>query len=384
MMEQQSYKNNSSNPNKNISTGIIPYGKPCVDSAKFLVDTSLFTEVNIPEDRNVVDALTGDVLDEYKSHCLNIPYKDHKIYLGNYKKVLPNFSIDKILFYFPAKIAGDKYFSGITKELVIEVLEHLKAIGRLSFDDSNIIYKNTFLQDVDIKVDMKHDLNERDEIRAYNKVLKERFNGAVDDVHKFDSKKEGLGIQTYNRDRSTLTKPFFKFYNKSDFLITKDYEFLCTLPPKLQAEVMDNFIYRFEYTMKNKKFFDKFGISNRLEDVHEVLSEKWREIGIYFYNKNFGIKDRLVRDLSKLHGLEKKDCLFILAFMDEGWTLQRIRNLWLQPYPDKREKWRMSQKFNRIAYFATVDNEQTIEIKGNYELVKKWDQRFSDLLGFNI
>jgi len=223
---------------------------------------------------------------------------------------------------------------------------------------------------------MKLAHNDKPEVKEYNKALRERFNGVTENFHLFDSKKQGFGIQTYERDKSTITKPFLKFYDKSKELTGKSYEFFNTLSAYIQSEVQDNFIYRYEFTLKDKRSFDKFGINNRLEDVHEVLESKWREIGKAFFNTNFRTKVKKPRDLSKLRGVEKTLALYFTEDIKRGLTVTQIKDKYILPQKDKKQRYRMSLLFERIYYFSAVDNENTKEIRHTYELVNKWDKFF--------
>ena len=353
----------------------IKYRKYFIDSSKFYIDSTCFINVNIPQNFTLIDSDTGAALNDFKRNSLEIPYKDHKIYIASLKKQLKQISIDRVLIYFPAKIAGADYFSGIRKEHVIEVLNFLSAIGYVAFESAEKIYKQIYVKDLDIKMDMKLAEADREDLKEYNKQLEYRFQGTPENWHPFNSIKQGYGIQTYKREISTFTKPFLKFYDKTkEMQAPKNQAFFASLPDDLQAEIRNNFIYRYEFTLKDKTFFSKFGISNRLEDVHEIRQEKWHEIGSYYVNTNFQAKIKVPRDLRKLKPIEKTLCLHFLDAHEHGLDINQIRNMYIAPQSDKKSRYRMSLLFDRIYQQTATDN--VIFIRNKYDMITKWDKFF--------
>ena len=89
----------------NFSQKAIPYGNYFPDSAKFYADASLFTSINIPENFTLLDTDTSEVISEFKRHSLEVPYKNHKIYIARVQKELKQGVISKILIYFPFRFS---------------------------------------------------------------------------------------------------------------------------------------------------------------------------------------------------------------------------------------------------------------------------------------
>lgn len=357
-----------------IQKNIVPYNKYFIDSAKFFIDSDAFVSVNIPQNFILVDSDTGEELTNFKRSSLEIPYCHHKIYIATVKRQLKQMSIDKILIYFPAKISGADYFQGIQKQNIIDVLNFLKLKGYLNFNDVNEIYKKIFVKDLDIKCDFFIPDGNKIELKEYNKNLQLRFNGEAQNFHSFDSQKQGFGISTYKREIGTFAKPFIKFYDKRMELIDKNKDFLKTLPDALQNEILNTFIYRYEFTLKDKTFFDKFCISNRLEDIHEVLQEKWNEIGKILLNNNFQAKLKVPRDMSKLSLKERLFCLYFMSEIKEGKSVNEIKNKYLAVAENRKEKHNLSILFERIYYNSTIENlSKTMD---NLQMVEKWDKFF--------
>jgi len=367
----------------NIQKTIIPYNKYFIDSGKFLIDFECFTEVKIPQNFTLIDSDTGETLNDFKKNSLEIPYGNHKIYLALIQNVLPKITIKKIMFYFPAKVEGDRYFYGISKQTVLNVLEHVKSIGYLSFKDTNEIYKKIFVKDLDFKVDFRLKLSDVEQVQAWNRHMKERFNGLPVFCSVWDNKDKNIGIQTYERAIATISKPFLKFYDKSTELLSKNNTlFFNSLSAELQSEIQSNFIYRYEFTLKDNTYFKRLGISNRLEEVHEILNDKLAQIGKYFLFTNFQPKPPKKIDTSKLKPVEKILTMHFMEDIESGKNIGEIKDLYIISQDSKKNRYRMSVLFDKIYSHATT-GEKSQDAKKTYDRVKKWD-KFFGFVNFNI
>jgi hypothetical protein len=361
-----------------MSTNILNIGKYLIDSAKFYIDKDKFDEVLIPENFTLTDSDTGELIDEFKKSSLAIPYKNHKIYISNVVKQLGTEGcktyIDKVLIYFPAKIS-DNYFNGISKEDFIGVLEYIRSKGYLKFNDIEKILGEFYVKDLDIKLDLKLKIGDRLDIKEYNGNLKDRFNGNDDDCKLFDSKKQGFGIQCWKRESASITKPFFKFYDKSKE-IKKDLEFFNKLPISVKDELINNFVYRFEFTMKDSSFFKKYGISNKLINLFEVTQDKWKEIGRSFIDYAF---NKVVRP-SNIGRIKPKDRIGVniiwALYQKFGATKGQILSIYTSAATNKSEKYKNKKAFNRLWAIATTPSEYTAELIANLERIEKWDRYF--------
>jgi len=363
----------------------LPLNKYFIDSAKFYIDFDLLKEINIPKEFLLVDAKKGIVIEEFKKSCLNLPYKDHKIYLATEVKELPIFDNNtleakmykKVMFYFPAKINPLGYFFGITKEMVIEVLTYIKSLGYIDFENIEDIYDQIELKDLDIKKDMQFNWTDKEKIVKYNNILSDRFNGYPPDFKSFNNKANGLGIQTYNRNNSTIKKPFLKFYSKSDEILKKENENLFnSMPLELQTICNQYLIYRYEFTIKKMNFFNHFSISNKLKDVLEISQDKWKEIGKYYLITNFQIEIKQPLDVSKLKPIEIIMCLMIYDLIQVGRSIKQIELMFLNNLQNRPQKKRNKMLFERCYYYATVPNEQTRQLLEDYNSIKALDEIF--------
>jgi len=352
----------------------IPYQKYFIDSGKFYIDASVFSAVKVPRNFTLVDSDTGEAISNFKKNSLEIPYKDHKVYIALVKKQLKQITIDKVLIYFAAKVAGKDYFSGIQKHHFIEVLEHIRSIGYLEFKNAAEIYDQVFVKDLDIKMDFCFDNQAKDEIRKYNHRLKELFQGSPDQFHLFDSLKQGFGVSTHERDRASITRPFIKFYDKRQEMIDKNRELYDSFPDHLRDEIRDNLIYRYEFTLRDRTFFKKFEISNRLVDLHLINQDEWREIGRALMNMNFQVRVRKPKDMSALRPVEKLICLWFKEDLERGLTALQIRDKFVTIQKGKMQRSRMAQLYDRIVYHVAQDHAK--EIRDDYEMIQKYHKLF--------
>lgn len=354
---------------------MIPFNKYHIDSAKFYIDTHILDKVSIPENFVLIDSNTGNLIDEFKKHSINIPYKNHKIYLSKEIKVIPNRNTyEKVMFYFPAKISPENYFYGITKEMVYEVLNYIKSLGYIDFKNINLIFDNIEVKDLDIKIDYCFEWSYYETLVKYNKVLQERFNGEASQFKIFNSKKDGLGIMTYNRNYTTIVKPFLKFYNKSAEIITgKNKDSLFDLIPfEIQQICKEKLIYRYEFTIKTLDFFKKFCISNRISEVIQIEQSKWREIGKYYLDINFQPKIKAPLDRSKLTPQEKIISLMIYDLFQSGRSINQVRMLF-STSTNRTQRMRNLKTFERCYYFASVPNKETANLLAIYDEMVKLD-----------
>lgn len=368
----------------NSKSPFLPLNKYFIDSAKFYIDFDLLKEINIPEEFLLVDAEKGIVIEEFKKSCLNLPYKDHKIYLATEVKKLPVFDNNtlapkiykKVMFYFPAKINPLGYFFGITKEMVIEVLTYIKSLGYIDFENIEDIYNQIELKDLDIKKDIQFNWSDKENIIEYNRLLSERFNGYPSEFKIFNNQANGIGIQAYERNNATFKKPFLKFYSKThEILKFANKDLFNSIPKEVQQICKDYLIYRYEFTIKKMHYFKNFGISNKLKDVLEISQDKWKEIGKYYLITNFQTEIKTPLDVSKLKPYEKIYCIMIYDLIQLGRSIKEIELMFISE-TNRTQRLRNRKLFNRCYYFASVPNEQTRELLEKYNSIKALDEIF--------
>jgi len=346
------------------------YNEYRVDSFRLVIDKCYFEEVNIPNDFLVIDRNTGEEVYPLKRNSIPINYKYTTIYLGAYKKVLPKQTYEKVILLFSAK-ASDDYFGGITKQTIYDVLQCLQDIGRLKFKDISLVYRELRVRDLDIKIDLKFPYDYSEKIVENHKNLKVYFSGNSDNIKTYNNRKTGIGLQANFRDNSSYTKPFIKFYVKSDELPQKHHDFFLTLPLDIQIEFDHNVVYRYEYTIKNKTYFDKLGISDKIADILELPQSKLQEIGKYMFDVNFGLTPKRI---VKRKEMQQKDYIMatmFLALHKKGFTVYEIRDMFmLEADKVNCHSNRNIALFEKIYAYATGEN--MTKLSKDIDFIQDW------------
>jgi hypothetical protein len=365
---------------------MIPFEKYCVDSAKFYIDCRFFSEIDIPNEFTLIDSETGNILDNFKKNSLTIEYKNHKIYLAKEIKYVPSKNgqrlvFNKVMFYFPAKINPEKYFFGITEEMVKEVILYIQGLGYINFNNIDQLYKNVEVKDLDIKIDYKFSWFEKDKIVNYNKSLQDRFNGQTSEFKIFNNKKNGIGIQTYNRNNTTLAKPFIKFYSKSDEIMNEPEKLYYLMPKEVQEIVKNNFIYRYEFTIKTMDFFRHFNISNYFFDILSITQYEWKVISKYYLNKNFNkeikvsidnVKKIEKTELHKLKPTEQIITLLIYEVLLSGKTIDDLEKIFNMS-KSKLQKIRDRKLLDKCLDNITISENEDVKFIKEYQELKEMD-----------
>jgi hypothetical protein len=365
-------QDNSENTKNN---SIIPYGSYCTDSFKLSIDVDKLTKVDIPENFILTSADTGEIIKEFKKNSLEITYKNTTIYVGLFRRILNGKHYDKLMILFSSKVADQDYFNGIKKHHVINVLNFLKELRYIDFTDVSEVYKNIYTGDHDIKVDFCLKKNEREKIAKFNSDLKAMFQFENSYCHVYNGEKQGFGITTFHRDRYSLAKPFVKWYDKNKELNKKHPKFFATLPEDVRDEVLNNFIYRFEFTMKNKDFFTKFGLSNRLEEVLEVTNDKWHEVGKTLLKTLFEPKVKQIRDNKKLTYSERILSLYFFEDIQKhNISPMEVKVKYTSIQKTKEQKYKAGKLFDRIYQITSQDHAS--EIIKDYESINHYYKVF--------
>lgn len=358
---------------KNLDSQLIS-DKYCIDSFKLSIDVDDLDFVSIPENYIETSADTGEVIREFKRKSLQVPFDNTTIYLGVHKRILNGKVYSKLYILFSSKIANKDYFSGIKKHHIINVLEFLKQRGYIGYTSVSEVFKKLFTLDTDIKKDFVFDIDYRDIIANYNKELVKQFQYEKCEIHNYKSA-INLGIQTFNRERSTCVKPFVKWYDKNKELRGKHEEFFGILPEDVRNILTTKFVYRFEFTMKDKKFFANFDLSNRLEDVLEISEDKWREVAKSLLQTLFHYKVKKMRDTTKLNYYEKILAIYLFeSIQKNNISVDKAKSMFTRIQKKKEQKFKASILFDKIYQSITVGSE--VGVYDDYNRIKQLDELF--------
>lgn len=290
-----------------------------VDSLRLRIPADKLLHINIPALYVVNDY--GEIIKEFKTTALPVTYKKTTIYINRQKKILRGKLYDYVNIMFSARVnISDRhnlkgYFSGISINTVKKVLNFLKTEKIINFNESTI-YNEILVADVDIcynvllpDIEALRLLNGKNELLYHFERLKRKFiqSNKISCGCQIYSSDKNFGLQVNNRDYATAERPFFKIYDKSielfrsgrfqilDIFSGKEYEFL-----------KENKIIRWEITVKNKKFFDKFNLSNYLPEFLIDVANNYKMIKLFAaYRKlNFEKSEMRVNSDTKLKPLD--------------------------------------------------------------------------------
>lgn len=167
-----------------------------------------------------------------------------------------------------SKQLKERYFEGITKETVSLIYDYIisKEIIRFSYES----FINAYCIDVDFKKDIKFKTD-------FITVTKTLYNNVKPENKKITrpiNQKGNQGLEFSKRNiTSNQQNPYIKLYNKEIELVNNsdkfNREFLKPHHRHLKR------LCRIEYTIKNKKHFEQFGIKDtRLKNLLELSDSK--------------------------------------------------------------------------------------------------------------
>lgn len=343
-----------------------------IDSAKFVVDATVFSSVSIPNEFLKVVKDTGEVLEDFKENSLKLSFNGHNYRIGHYRKILRGVVYDKFVIMMSSKVAK-RYFKGIQYEDIKNVLIHTKKLGYIDFKDVDKIIREIRLKDVDItfnKVILKEDM---EPVIEQFKTL-QRSSNRKHLITVFN-KPQNKGFQFNNRHK----KNFFKIYNKSLEIQNDINEIDLT---DIERSILNEYeVMRFEFTVRNKNDFDIFNIDNKFVNLLDELKNKKRISSIVksYYEYMMGkYKPSQKRSSDDLTPTELSYLSLLSELKNIGRDVYQMSAVFLSPFDrlkDKKVKYRMKQKFYKImdVLYSNKENisEKNMSAMRGYSFIKE-------------
>lgn len=354
-----------------------------IDSAKFLIDSNFFSSIKIPNNIIELDGDTGEQLREFKRKSLQVQYKNQHIYIANYTKILKEKRYDKFVIMFSAKVS-EHYLSGIRKSDFIEVLEHLKTLGYVGYEDDKLtsIVNEFYTKDTDI---------------AYNIIVPTIEVPKIIEQWKFirNNSENKEKIRVGNRQRNQMIQfgkrgdqYFFKIYNKS-LEIKKDAEEFNLLPitPDERKFFLsrDFTMLRIEITIRNKKDFEALNTSSKLVDLWATLNnnnKSFAKLVRKYYDAMTGNYQPKIRKFGKLSPTDKGLLVLLLRLKKEDYSYNKMIDETLSLFEsntnaERKAKSRFKAKIETLIDYLYL-NEDSIkeQHKRNTEAYKYIEEMF--------
>ena len=248
--------------------------KFAVDSCKIripleqceIINTSLLSHWITQE----INVETGEVRDGFKDFK-GKAYKHSELGISTRCLIENQMTAERtkkefLTFGINAKMLKSKYAEGLTLNNVKHVYDYLISLKLAYFTFEDFIQAQC--TDVDFKFDFKCDsLGELiDKMKSVSQPTK-----VADRGYRAFQQANNMGIQWSNRHSTALSKPFIKIYSKELDLKNNSSEFYDAY---LQGQDFKD-VTRVEYTIKNKKHFKSFNVSNTsLEGVLSLSQDK--------------------------------------------------------------------------------------------------------------
>lgn len=336
---------------------------------------------------------------EYRDHThpnIRTTFKiDKKISFDGIEK---NYRIGYLVVFVNAKQLRSNYLLGITKDTIKDIYNYIISLGAVTFSYEDFI--NARILDIDVCKDFICPLDV-----DHNKDIDKLFNSLKSRV---DDKKWALVNRCkkttlyYNQDRerATLSKPHIKLYDKTAELrgykesdrgiqqVSRNLgsfylEYLAGTPVD---SIIHKGIIRLEYTLKNAKALDHFGLTKvrTLQDLintdsstldaacKKMFSKYYKDIAMIKVTSREELKDLTPDRLIIIDSLE-----FIMESRPD-YNTEDILKLLTRKIRQYKSKPMLSKK--RAELRDIIDTYMASDIKDNIELNNSRDARKIDVL----
>ena len=175
-------------------------------------------------------------------------------------------TVQYLIILINAKQLGARYFEGITASNVLELHGYLMGLEVVVFSLKELLKGEC--TDIDFRKDFE--AGEEQMKEALNHMHQQATPSTdYDKGSKLFWKKDNKGLQFNKRTTTKIkTAPFLKVYSKSLDLLHKSNVFALA-----HFDTIPQNLWRLEFTIKNKKHLDSFGIGNKLGDVLSIPAD---------------------------------------------------------------------------------------------------------------
>ena len=336
---------------------------------------------------------------EYRDHIhpnIRTTFKiDNKI---SFNAVEKNYRIGHLVVFLNAKQLRSNYLLGITKDTIAEIYNYIMSLGAVRFSYEDFI--NARILDIDVCKDFICPVgidHNKDRDKLYNALKEGVDEGKKAIVNKY---KQTTLYYNQDRERATLGKPHIKLYDKTAEL--RGYKetvrgvqqvsnnlgsfYLDYLAGTPVDRLIHKGIIRLEYTLKNAKALDHFGLTKvrTLQDLintdsstldaacKKMFSKYYKDIAMIKVTSREELKDLTPDRLIIIDSLE-----FIMESRPD-YNTEDILKLLTRKIRQYKSRPMLSKK--RAELRDIIDTYMTSDIKDNIELNNSRDTRKIDVL----
>ena len=254
-----------------------------------------------------VSMTTGNILEEAPTTKASRDENGIKTVFSIEQRATQHRTVQYLVILINAKQLGARYFEGITLSNVVELHSYLMGLEVVVFSLKELLKGEC--TDIDFRKDFTAGEEEMKE--ALNHMHQQATPSTdYDKGSKLFWKKDNKGLQFNKRTTTKIkTAPFLKVYSKSLDLLHKSNVFALA-----HFDTIPQNLWRLEFTIKNKKHLDSFGIGNKLEDVLSIPADSIEAMctkslkAVLTPNKKLGpqVEDKTTippRDVFEVNGL---------------------------------------------------------------------------------
>lgn len=263
-----------------------------------------------------------------------------------------------------SKMIKKDYFYAINKlniRFVYTMLINLKV-----FNCSYDTFKKSNCSDVDIKIDGYCDIdtfkNTINELKDIAKLSIKNHEGC-----NWFKGNSNLGIEFNTRERATISSPYFKIYHK-EIELKERSKYFSDLYLK---EIDYHNVVRFEFTLKNKKMMNAYGVeSTTLEYLLDISQEKCKIIHKEFLKRNFNKRTKMTNDKEK--GIGTKDIMLTNLMkhsINNNMSFERFKFISMTGIECRIEKGRANKKLDELYSIFKESNDAFKRSEKNTEFM---------------
>lgn len=320
-------------------------------------------------DRTLIDNLvtvledTGEVIEEKKGKPFIKETSSglhFKIWARNRKDISESEVQSELYFLVNAKHLKERYFEGITIDNIEVILNEINALKVIKISKENFL--NCDILDVDLCFDFEATVDH------FHQYVVKRYNDmaivSAKDIKKSYGFKTNLGLELNKRDNQTPSKCHAKFYHKGIELDNNSTSFA----DKFLKGVDYKNICRFEFNLKNRRWFQHYGIK-RIKTLKQLLVYKNTRMVFQDVYRNWFIQ-REIKPMTSMYWYQCiLQAMFELSTMHE---LDYIKHRAEALAVNRKQIGKIREQYHQL---MKVDEKQFHEAR-RIELTQKLDEFF--------